>query len=124
MKVTRIPMAKPLKVPMVMVFSRSCSVGVSAVTIQTLHVMLVTGVAFLAVTRSDEYDEVQRLGGTHHDDHPKACANCQMNRHASAPLILCGLLSKPVMLATANMQTAMTQAAPKSSFLRPGLSAA
>ena len=34
MKVTRMPMAKPLKIAMVMVFSRSWSVGVSAVTIQ------------------------------------------------------------------------------------------
>jgi hypothetical protein len=36
MKVTRMPMAKPLKVPIVIVFSRRWRVGVSAVTIQTL----------------------------------------------------------------------------------------
>jgi hypothetical protein len=35
----------------------------------------------------------QRSSGTHQDDHPKACANCQMNRQASAPFMLSGLLS-------------------------------
>jgi hypothetical protein len=33
------------------------------------------------------------IQSTHHDDHPKACANCQMKRQARAPLMLSGLLS-------------------------------
>jgi len=112
-------MAKPLKVAMVMVFSRSWRVGVSAVTIQTLELVSVSDVA-IEVCRC----VARGRGGAHQDDHPKACTNCQTNRQASAPLMLCELLSKPVMPAIANMQTAMTQAAPKRSFLRPSLSAA